>query len=113
MSKVVMDQLSSVLDYRNDADWERMAKLLVRTRRMKPGKWYRLNIRCTPPGGKKVLLMQVRRKVLGVYPHIVHFETPYGSRESYTHGEVALGLDKVPEGTEIVSEETYRAMMEG
>ena len=57
MSRVVMDQPSSVLDYRNDADWARMAKLLVRTRRMKPGKWYRLNIRCTPPGGKKVLLL--------------------------------------------------------
>lgn len=113
MSRVVMDQPRSILDCRNDADWVRMAKLLVRTRRMKPGKWYRLNIRCTPPGGKKVILMQVRRKVLGVYPYIVHFETPYGSRESYTHGEVAIGLDKVPEGTKIVSEETYRMMMEG
>lgn len=96
-----------------DADWVKMAKLLVRVKRLKPGKWYRLNIQCNLPGGKKTMYMQTRRRVLGIYPHIIRFETPYGSRESYTYAEVAIGLDKVPEGTEIVNEDTYRMLMEG
>lgn len=107
--KQVLPQVAA--DYAKDADWEHMVKLMKRVKKMVPGKWYKLNIRCTIPTTKRTMHMQIRRKVLGIYPNFVRFETPYGGTESYTNAEVAMGLDKVPEGTEIITEEKARELM--